>query len=362
MSNQPPRSLPVSRLQLIQIGQWKAPRSDFDTKIGVEVKEAITEMYRAPVYDHDRNRRADLNPLRVTHEGAYSCCGFPRVCNWAMSEWDGIVRSVGVAKTPMLFHRYPYCADCPDDCVCDSLYHGAPCYACIRKNLCGEWMWAWGTVTKITNDLSAEDFRSPKTATASLEIRLEGPLQLVSHTRWLVAPKLEITQPCQTIEDAAALVDYSRKTFAPPCGPGDCCARVRFWPRDLNTICPDCLDCDIEFDPRFWEAKYVPWVIQNDTCFNLFVPGHVPPRVQAILSSGAGSVTIRNAVGTQTIAYGTTGAIYSDTATGLVWRDSGSGYALLAGALDLLTLEPGENIITTTTTSLTLGFTPYWVN
>lgn len=355
-----PPSLPVPRLQLVQIGQWQVPRFDATTKLTVEVKEAITDMYRAPVYDFDADRRTDLNPIKVSHEGAYSCCGNERKCNWAISEWDGIVRSMGV-RTPILFYRHPYCLDCPEECVCDSLYQGAPCYSCIRKRPCGEWMWAYGTILTITNDLAAEDFRSPQTATVSLEIRLEGPLQLVTHKRWWYGRNVVITQPCQNIEQAAALVNYEKKVFFQPCGLPDCCDKNRFWPRNLDELCPDCLDCDQEYTPIFWDSRYV-WSISSDTCFNLYVPGHTAPQVRALITTGTGTLTIQNATGTHTISYGATGSIYSDTRTGLIWRDPGTGYALLAGALDVVTLEPGENIITTSGTAVTLGVLPLWVN
>jgi len=363
MNTNPP-SLPVPRLELMQIGQFLAPRYDFSTKSQPEVKEALAEMYRGPSYDFDAlRRRANLNPIRFTHTGAYACCGDSRSCTWAISEWDGIVRSLGV-RTPILFYRYPYCIDCPSGCECESLYTGAPCYNCIRKKPCGEWMWGMGTVTSITNDLAAEDFRTPRTATTTLELRLEGAIRLATHRRWFYGRRVPITERCLTTAEAANRISVDSRLFVPPCGPPDCCPKNRFWPRNLDTIlCADCLlDCDFSFDPLFWDSRYT-WKVKNNDCQTIYVPGHVRPRVR-VLMQGGGAVSVRNAVTNETISYPTvSGRVYSDTESDLVWFNNPSGnWELLPAALAVLKMEPGENVITTRNTDVVLGLTPYWIN
>lgn len=347
-------SLPVPRLQLIQVGNYKTPRLDFSTRVEPETKIATTPIYRGPEFFFDHARRGDINKISVSHSGMYECCDDKPGCLWALSEWDGIVRAYNV-RTPMLFYRTAYCLDCP----CECKIVGEKCWSCLSKEPCGEWLWAWGYVTRLENYNSAEDWKRPSVAQVSLEILLEGPLRRATHQNWFYGVEPRPIEKCKTLQMALSEMDIAKKYYMPPCGPGRCCSRFRFFYRDTAAACT--YECPQYFDsfscPLLWpiEKKYT----INADCLRIFIPGHTAPRVIATFESYQ-SVRVQNSLFDITIAPGMLGQSYSDTDTGLVYNNYG-GWVFQPTALDLVRLEPGENVVTSTG-SLTLGVLPYWVN
>lgn len=353
-----PASLPIPALQLMQVGQWKVPLWNATTRFAPEAKVSTTDIYRGPQINFDRNRRGDISQIRVSHEGSYSCCGEKRSCTWAMSEWDGIARTFNM-RTKILFYRSPYCLDCPEGCRCEVLHQGQECWHCLRKKLCGEWLWAWGRVTDIPMELSTDDFRAPQTKEVSVEILLDGPLEIATHMDWWYGTHVPITEKCVTREEAAAAYMPGKRYFWKPCGPLTCCTSGRFWPRRID--CGDCLDETAFYTCKYlWDSYYIDQ-IQNG-CHTFFAPGSAKPRVLALFDAGD-VVSVRNAAGSYTINYTGSGPVFSDTENGVVHYQpvNTSVWGLMPAALQVFNLEPGENVITTNNV-LTFGVTPRWIN
>jgi len=346
-------SLPIPKLQLIQIGNWKVPRLDFSTRVEPETKVATTAIYHGPEFFFDRERRTDINKILVMHTGLYQCCDDKPNCVNAQSEWDGIVRAYGV-RTPILFYRSPYCLDCP----CECKLVGEKCWSCISKEPRGEWLWGWGYVTRLDNPNTAEDWKRPSVAQVTIEITLEGPLRHATHQNWWYGDRVTPVGKCQTTTMAISEMEIAKKYYFPPCGPGPCCSRFRFFYRDTSLACAECPQYFDSFGcSLLWPTERT-YTISAE-CLRIFVPGHVAPRVIASFES-YNSVRVQNDLFDITIFPDMLGQTYSDTLTGLVYNNYG-GWVLQPTALDLVRLEPGENVVTTNGT-VRIGVTPYWVN
>lgn len=332
--------LPVSKLQLFQVGRHFAPRLSAKTGFTLKAREAVMEIYGGALFDFDRSGRSAFEPFRFSHEGAYECCGRDDGCIGARNEWDGIVSSQGV-YVPMVFFRHPPCPEChapiiprpsclkpvkqgEENCFCIGF-----CERCSVNWPCGQWLWAFGKVVPFKNDFDSEDFKSPKTASVSFEGILETPLFEMNWKNWWYG--------LEGVEHGVAPGLFDR-----PCQLPDCCSPFRFQYADYAPVAcmgdPACVDG--------WNTPYI-YQIQGAATFVIDVKGTHIPRTR-IRAKGYGTFSITNAInGTRTFSYGVGEDVFTDTHTGQAIRLTSPNATHLPGLPALPALEVGENTITT---------------
>lgn len=159
------------RFHLVQIGIGATPEVESQTELSYPARLSQTEIENGGVYDHYSTRFSPLSAGKVKHSGLYP------LMTWPQGVHDGeLVRQeldyIQMARsvwTPFLFYSDVYTP---------------PQHKASLAAKCGQYLWAYGKVTSVSNPTSVSDYMSPKMAQVQLEGILRTPLMPVTWARW----------------------------------------------------------------------------------------------------------------------------------------------------------------------------------
>jgi len=347
------QKFPVTKLQLVQIGNARVPTINARTAVSYPIRQAFSSMHSGATYDHDRWYPPPLIRGEIEHGGTYRCYGTFE-CSQARDELNEIITAKSY-RTRFLFYMW---TDCPP--LTDTAN---------QRGDCGRWLWAEGRVVGMSNPFTVEEAYGSVTTELSIQAALDTPLREITYSKWRYGNSIAKLAETDIYTDTMEFnIAEAPALWWIPCGPPEQWEIKRFWMRSLFPLI-DTVPGVFNFSQWESSATHTFGALSTNS---IIVDGNAPPRARWIITWANLSpciISVTNRLGSRDYSYNNIPQVLPYEQ----YRDSwlGGGYEFFGGSFFQPTasaaftplLAPGDNLIAIDGGhTVRLGIDYAWIN